>query len=190
MKNIALSIVFLACSCASVKKSSSRIESSNQHTDNSTVQKEQSKTTTVTETAGVPVSTRPDSAAVSGYMPADDTVGFSQTVTAGAITMKTMVTPRRVHGRTTGYDITSKATKAPEVITAPVSRQTTVVETGKEQEHKAVQDKTTVTATTTNKTAFRFNMAGAVAVIGSIAVVVFLYLIYKYFKKPKREELL
>lgn len=186
-----LLIILLACSCASVKKNTSRIESSSQHTDNSASQVEHSKVTTVEETAAAPVTTRPDSAAISRYIAADDTTFFSQTVTAGAITLSASMKPRRnTQGQTTGYDITSRATKAPEMVAAPVNRKTTIAESGKELQQKAVQDNSSQLTTSSSKTAFRFNGAGAVTVTLCFLGLVALYLIYRYFKKnlPWRQQ--
>jgi hypothetical protein len=174
------------CSCASVKKNASRSESTSQHTDNSSSQAEHSKFTTIEETATAPVTTRPDSTAITGYLDADDTAGFSQTVTAGAITLSTSMKPRRnTQGQTTGYDITSRATKAPETVAAPVHRKTTIAESGKEQQQKSVQDNTSQVTSSKDKSVLRFNTAGTVTVTLCFLGLVALYLIYRYFKPKK-----
>jgi hypothetical protein len=181
-----ISLCVAICSCASVKKTGSRTESASQHTDNSSSQAEHSKVTTVEETAAVLVTTRSDSAAITGYLAVDDTTGFSQTVTAGAITLSTSMKPRRnTQGQTTGYDITSRATKAPETVAAPVHRKTTIAESGKEQQQKSVQDNTSQVTSSKDKSVFRFNGAGAVTVTLCFLGAVALYLIYIYFKPKK-----
>lgn len=187
MRNLLIGLSLLTCSCASVKKFDSRQESTFQHTDSSSTQREYSKVTTISETAGAPVITRPDSAALTGYLAANDTIGYSQEVTAGVIRLTTMVKPQRnSQGKTTGYTITSSATKAAEVIGAPVNRQTTISETGKELQQAAIKDASTKKSVTSDKSVFRFNTAGAITAVLCFLGAVVLYLIYRYFKNPKK----
>lgn len=183
-----LGLVLITCSCASVKKNTSRTETTGLYTDNSTVQKERAKVTIITETAGAPVAIRPDTAGFTGYMAINDSSGFHQKVTAGAVTLDATIKPRRDNlGKTTGYDISASATKGPETITAPVNRQITTTETGKEVQQAAVKDVTTEKSATADKTAFRFNVTGAIAVICCILGLAALCLIYRYFKPVKNE---
>ncbi|QJB39719.1 hypothetical protein HF324_18395 [Chitinophaga oryzae] len=149
------------------------------------MQKQHAKLTTITEIADVPVTTRSDSVGFSGYMPADDTVCFSQQVTAGAVWLNTTVRPQRnSYGKTTGYTITSSATKAAEVLAAPVNRQIAIAETGKERQQTAVRNATMEKSATSYKSVFRLNVAGVITIVLALA----LYLIYRYLKKKQKNE--
>jgi hypothetical protein len=172
---IALILVF--SSCATVHKNSSSSTNEQQHIDTSS-QEHQYQTETVTEEkATVPVVINADSVQTSGTMSEEDTTTYQQTVETDDMSLTTTVKPKRdSKGNKTGYDVSSKAVAKPKTIDIPIDRKITAKTSSSDKQQAGITETKKETVITSSKQAFRFNMAGACAIVGGIiAILLFLY---------------
>lgn len=131
------------------------------------------------------VTTRPDTASFTAYMVLGDTCFALDTETAG-IRLKTTITERRdPAGKPTGYNVRSTAITKPQEVQAPVNKTTHIIEAGEELARTGISATEETTTKTSNKQVKRFNLNGAVAAIGCVGVVAFLYFLFIHFKRKK-----
>lgn len=181
-------MVFIS-SCATVHKYRSSSINDQQLIDTSSNELQYQKETTTEEKSTMPITTDADSVETSGTMSAEDTTTHQQTVETDDMSLTTTVTPKtNEKGKITGYDVNSKAVVKPKKVDIPINKKTTTKETASDKKKTGVTETRMQTVTTSSKQAFRFNMAGVVA----IGVVVALVLLFIYFggrfKKMKDEK--
>ncbi|MBV7531354.1 hypothetical protein [Chitinophaga sp. sic0106] len=170
--------LLLLCSCASSRKSITR-EERRKDSVGITVQ-ENSVVTETTVSGTVPAYTRPDSAGLTWYLPAEDTGTRSESVQAGALVLTVTSKPRRdTSGKVSGRDLQVRARKNPEEVMAPVDFQQKKTETGSSIQAGRKQESTAVSTKTIDKTGINWLVGAGIAISLVIAVI---YLIRKYVK--------
>lgn len=173
--------IFVLSSCATVKKSREVSSSEQTHLDKSIVKNDKTKQVVIEEQVLTPVLTKPDTAGFKGWFSSSDSSGYSQEVESNGQKIKTTVKPvKDKDGKTTGYNVNTEAIKKAETILAPVNKKTTISSSDKSETKNDVTDIKKEKTKTVNKSSFRFNLAGTLAVVGIVAVVlVFLYFVFK-----------
>jgi len=184
MMFLAYHIVCGLCACATVHKNNSSFQTEDKYVDTSR-QEHQYQTETVTEEKSTAaITTAADSAQTSGYMSSDDTAGYQQDVETDGVSLTTTVSPKMKDGKITGYQVNSKAVAKPKTVDIPIDRKVTAKTNGTDKQQTGITAANKETTTTSTKSVFRFNLAGAAAIVGGIVVILlFLYFGGRFKKK-------
>lgn len=176
-----LAIVLLMSSCATIRKNSSSKTNQQMYVDTSSSEHQYTIETVTEEKGSTTIIIQADSVQTSGTMSAEDTTTYQQTVETDGMSLWTTVKPKLKDGKVTGYNVNSKAVSRPKTVSGPTDKKTTEKETGINKQRRGMTDIKKETMTSSNKQAFRFNMAGAVLIVGIVLVI--LLFIYIKFRK-------
>lgn len=183
---ILIALILVFSSCATIHKNRSSSTSDEHLIDTSSQQHNYQSETTTEEKSTAPVMTNADSLQTSGTMSDEDTTAYQQTIETDDMSLTTTVKPKHdAKGNKTGYDVSSKAVAKPKTVDIPIDKKTTTKTSSSDKQQTGIIEIKKASEITSNKSAFRFNMAGVAAIIGVVAVILLFLYFGGTFKKKK-----
>lgn len=175
--------LLLFCSCSTIRKNSGSSSKQQSHIDSSTTTSNYRRETTTTEKGEAIIYLGADSLETTGYLPIDDTCSNTQEVESNGMSISTMAVPRKDStGRTTGFDLKTKAKIKPRTVPVPIEKTAHIVETGEKKEQAAVKDTYSFNESWWTKQVKRPS-AGIQIAAGALLILFIILLICKLWKR-------
>ncbi len=181
MKYLLLLILFT--SCATIHKSKKSIESTSSKVDSSKEESSSAWKQIIKERTTAPYTVNSDSVSSNSYKPAQDTMESEFTSQSNGINVTTKVKPKIQGGKIIGYDINTKAKTNPKTVDIPIDKITKTTQSQNTIKQSGSNQTSHIEVRENDKKAYRFNFAGALALICIIGIT--LFFIYRYLKIKK-----